>query len=333
MARKDVLAGISMPSVETAERNVTASTSYAMKGASKSMLSSIGELASQAAKAERLLEGASIVELDTEMVDVSFVSDRLDGGEEAYEELREAIRENGQNTPVLVRPHPKSAGKYMLVFGHRRLRVATELQRPIKAIIQDVSDEFHVIAQGQENSARDNLSFIEKAVFAQRLTNIGHTKETIQVALSTDAPMLVRMLSVTKRLPYELIHWIGSAKAIGRDRWIDFAVRYDKLPSHDVVKTMVDAATADNVDSNERFERLYEALKQFKPRKKGVRSHPDPKTWTAADKSIAASVQANRNAYTIKFSERDAKGFGEWLTKRLDRLHDDFQKAQEATGE
>lgn len=69
-----------------------------------------------------------------------------------------------------------------------------------------------MIAQGQENSARDNLSFIERAVFAQKLADLGYDREIVQAALSTDNPMLTRMLSVTKRVSQKVIDAIGSAK-------------------------------------------------------------------------------------------------------------------------
>lgn len=151
MARKDIFLGLAAPAPERDKES--GSSNYAMRGATKSMLSSIGELSAQAALADRLLEGASLVELDTNLVDTSFVSDRMSGSDEAYTELLEAIRERGQDTPILVRPHPE----------HRRLRVAKELGKPVKAVIKKLDDAVDVIAQGQENSARDNLSFIEKA--------------------------------------------------------------------------------------------------------------------------------------------------------------------------
>lgn len=226
MARKDVLMNLTTPVPDRPKD--TGSSNYAMRGASKSMLSSIGELSAQAARAEKLLDGGSIVELDTSLIDTSFVSDRMAGSDEAYTELLSAIREQGQDTPILVRPHPNDEDRYMVVFGHRRLRVAKELNRPVKAIIKKIDDAVHVIAQGQENSARDNLSFIERAVFAQKLIDLDYDRETVQAALSTDNPMLTRMLSVTKRVPLNVIDIIGSAKAVGRDRWTEFASQYEQ---------------------------------------------------------------------------------------------------------
>ena len=104
MARRDVLLGITQAETTKPDRQATAG--YATRGASRSMLSSIGELAAQAAKAERLLEGETVVDLDPSLIDGSFVSDRMEDDDEAFAELAAAIRERGQDSPILVRPHP-----------------------------------------------------------------------------------------------------------------------------------------------------------------------------------------------------------------------------------
>ena len=219
MARKDVLLGITQ--AETTKPERTATSGYAARGASRSMLNSIGELAAQAAKAERLLEGETVVDLDPDLIDGSFVSDRMEDSAEAFSELVAAIGERGQDSPILVRPHPTANGRYQIVFGHRRFRAAKQLGRPVRAVVKELDDKDHVVAQGQENSARENLSFIERAVFAQKLTELGHSRETVQSSLSVDAPMLTRMLSVTKRIPDLIIQSIGAAKGVGRDRWLE----------------------------------------------------------------------------------------------------------------
>src|SRR5690242_10689411 len=87
---------------------------YTVKGASRSIISSIDELAE---RADRLLEGETMVELDPELVDASFVRDRLEEDPQEFADLLAAIRERGQDTPILVRPHPQTSGRYMVVFG------------------------------------------------------------------------------------------------------------------------------------------------------------------------------------------------------------------------
>ena len=61
-----------------------------------------------------------------------------------------------------------------------------------------MKDHEHVIAQGQENSARANLSFIEKAIFAANLARLHYDEDNtvILTALSIDRTTLSKMLSV-----------------------------------------------------------------------------------------------------------------------------------------
>lgn len=323
MARKDVLLGITNPSPD---RKDSGSANYAMRGATKSMLSSIGELASQAARAEKLIEGAAVIELDAQLVDGSFVKDRMDTDDPAYKELLEAVRINGQDSPILVRPHPQDDGRYMVIFGHRRLRVAKELNRPVKAVIRSVDDTVHVIAQGQENSARDNLSFIERAVFAQKLVDLGYDRETVQAALSIDNPMLTRMLSVTKRIPMGLIDAIGSAKNVGRDRWIDFAALYERSDGEDELSLPMETNDFSQASSDEKFAKLYSHLKNaIKPKRK--KAAIATKNWTSRDATVTFAMNKKSKKVAIELSSTRAASFGEWLSRRLDSLFEEFEQS------
>ncbi len=294
MARKDVLLGITNPSPD---RKDSGSSNYAMRGATKSMLSSIGELASQAARAEKLIEGAAVVELDAQLVDASFVQD-----------------------------HPQDSGRYMVIFGHRRLRVAKELNRPVKAVIKSVDDTAHVIAQGQENSARDNLSFIERAVFAQKLVDLGYNRETVQAALSIDNPMLTRMLSVTKRVPMALIDAIGSSKNVGRDRWIDFATLYEKSGGGGDLAALMETDDFNQAPSDEKFAKLYSHLKNAaRPKRKKLAV--TTKKWTSRDATVTFAMNRKPKKVAIELSSTRAPSFGEWLSERLDSLFEQFEQS------
>ena len=143
MARKNLLSGLAASEDVVSESSTFA---YPMRGASKSMIRSVSELAKQA---DAYLEGERVLDLDPSVIDISFVSDRMEDDQEQYRELLEAIRENGQNSPILVRPHPGIDGRYMIVFGHRRVRVAKELGRKVRAVVKAIDDKAHVIAQGK----------------------------------------------------------------------------------------------------------------------------------------------------------------------------------------
>lgn len=51
----------------------------------------------------RLAEGHAVIELDTDSVEPSFVQDRMQG---EIDGLISSIKEQGQQVPILVRPHP-----------------------------------------------------------------------------------------------------------------------------------------------------------------------------------------------------------------------------------
>ena len=204
MARKDLLKSVMSGSPE--QPKDSGRSGYAMRGASKSMKVSIDSLAENS---KRLLEGETIVEIDPQLIDVSFVSDRLSDDDQAFDELKASIAAGRQDTPVLLRPHPELDGRYMIVFGHRRVRVASALNRKVRAVVKPMDDVAHILAQGQENTARADLSFIEKALFAKNLLDMGQAKDVIQAALTIDGTLLSRMLSVTQNVPRDVIEQIG----------------------------------------------------------------------------------------------------------------------------
>ncbi|RWP91843.1 plasmid partitioning protein RepB, partial [Mesorhizobium sp.] len=212
MARKNLLASVTA-SIAPA-RDSEARADYAKRGASRSMMQSLDEMAENSM---RLLDGETVVSLDPALVSASFVSDRIEESDEEYRELREAIRTSGQASPILVRPHPEISGRYMIVFGHRRAKVARDLG--IRVVVKPMADIAHVITQGQENTARADLSFIEKALFAKKLADSGMTKDTLKAALTVDDTLLSRMLSVAETVPDAVLDAVGAAKGVGRDRW------------------------------------------------------------------------------------------------------------------
>ena len=134
-------------------------------GAVGAMGRSLGNIASAADHAKALIAaGSSVVEIPADKIEGSFVADRLLDDGEDFQRLTDAIRESGQKSPILVRPHPLRPESYQIAFGHRRVRVLASLGRPVKAVVQNLTDEELVVIQGQENSARSDLSYIERGL-------------------------------------------------------------------------------------------------------------------------------------------------------------------------
>lgn len=195
-------------------------------GAVKAMGLTLGAITREAEEArhlrQALSDGERVLMLDTGVIDQSFVSDRLgEATEDAdFLALVESIRTGGQQSPILVRPHPTSPGRYETAYGHRRLRAATTLGIKVKAIVRPLSDDELVLAQGKENAERRNLSFIERALFAAALVARGFDRKVVGEALSVDKTELSRLLQVAEAVPDHLARLIGPAPKAGRTRWM-----------------------------------------------------------------------------------------------------------------
>ena len=251
MSRKDLLK--SVMAKPTDNESASSRTNYAMRGASKSMKVSLDSLAEDA---RRMLDGETIVEIAPDLIDNSFVSDRLGQDDDAFQELKASIQSGRQDTPVLLRPHPKDSGRFMIVFGHRRVRVASELKVNVRAVVKSMDDVSHILAQGQENTARADLSFIEKAMFAKSLADMGQSKDVIKSALTVDGTLLSRMLSVAANIPSDIVIAIGPAKQVGRDRWEDFKKLLSDPSNIKLARQMVDDPKFLKLPSDARFELL-----------------------------------------------------------------------------
>lgn len=322
MARKNPFASLTD---DGGPRESQPALDYAMKGASRSILSSIDEMSARAAK---LVEGETIIDLDPELVDASFVQDRIAADEQEFGELLEAIRERGQDSPILVRPHPARPARYMVVFGHRRLEAARLLGRKVRAVVKEMKDAEHVIAQGQENSARANLSFIEKALFAANLArlNYDHDNSIILTALAIDRTTLSKMLSVAG-IPAAILHAIGAAKGVGRDRWYEMKLLLEKPPHHQAAKAYVGGAEFSALSSDERFHALLARLKSAN-RSSRASSNSRSRKWVPEDGSLTGEITAEGKRFTLalRANGTDASAFGEYLSENLARLYEAFRR-------
>jgi len=242
-----------------------ASQPHKPAGAVRAMNLSLGRLSEEATAARELRDalaaGDRVVELNPDSIESAFIQDRIPVEFDAeFEKLKTAIEEAGQQVPILVRPHPTMANRYQSVFGHRRTRVAKILGRQVKAVVREMDDQQFVLAQGQENGPRADLSFIERALFARRMDEHGFDRDTIARALSIDKPETSRLLQVAEAVKPEVIVAIGPAPKVGRPRWMAFAERLkDPAASKRVAKEAMSSTFA-SLDTNAKFELLWRAL-------------------------------------------------------------------------
>lgn len=288
-------------------------------GAISQSLGGINERMRRAEEIEqKLVEGQIIVDLDTSQIAESFVRDRMDGSLEQSAEFREMIREHGQAVPILVRPKRGEPNHYEVAFGHRRLRAARELGIKVKAVVRDLTDEELVIAQGQENSGRTDLTFIERARFAANLEDRKFSREIIMAALNVDKAALSRLIALAVRVPPNIIEAIGPAPAFGRVRWHELMDLLDHVDGRRRAQEIVTAPTFARLDTDKRFEALHGGLKSKLVRKR-------PEIWSAKDGTRAAKVLRSGRRLTMTFDDRIAPAFGEFVEARLQGLYEEYQ--------
>ena len=343
MARKNLLAGLLDPVPAVPEAELTAvnhpatlasqgpATSdliptFSGRGAVGAMSRSLERLTAEV-EAARSLEsqlavGTTVVELDPGVIDPSPVPDRLPAASpEAEEAFINAVRERGQETPILVRPHPKSPGRYQVAFGHRRLRAANVLGRPVRAFIKNLTDEELVIAQGQENNARADLSFIERASFARVLEDRGHSREIIMAALMVDKTELSRLISVRRSVPDYIVSSIGPAPKAGRGRWVALAKQLERHDAQLRAQQLVAEAAFSNASSDDRFLRLFAVLGERRSSTTAVAG-----SWTAPDGAQIARVDRTKISLQLTFNERLAPEFGDFVLNKLASLYDAYRR-------
>ena len=199
------------------------------RGAAGAIAEAIESLSERSKRGEeieaRFANAEAILEIDPALIDPSFARDRMAAFEPegADAEFVAAIRSEGQLVPALLRPNPAAPGRFQPAYGRRRIAAAAFLGRKVRAVVRDLSDEQLVVAQGQENEARNGLTFIEKCRFAATLETQGFKRKVIESALSIDKTHVSRMLRVVERVPASVVDWIGPASEIGRRKWLDFA--------------------------------------------------------------------------------------------------------------
>ena len=258
------------------------------------------------------------------------LTDRLDDEDADHEALVASIRDYGQQVPVLVRPHPEENGKYQIVYGRRRVKALRDLKMPVKALVRTLDDRDMIVAQGQENSARKGLSFIEKASFAKQMSQMGYDRRIICDTLHVDKTVISRMLSVAEKLDEGLINAIGAAPTIGRDRWLRLAELMEEKDW-----TVSEAiALASGQSSDARFEALIKALtltdRRAAEAAKAEKANGAPARLVLKDDTgTQIAIVDERPKKTVLTLPKADDGFDRWLVQNITEIHRQFKEGGE----
>lgn len=335
MSRKDTLkAMLSRRTEELPPGNSSVDTpipptpqgmTHVRSGAVGAMERSLGQIANAAERAKALVaSGAAVVEIPTDKLLGSFAQDRLDDEGPEFTTLYQAIKDSGQKSPILVRPHPDKSDHYQIAYGHRRAKILERLGRPVRAVVQNLSDEELVVIQGQENSARKDLSYIERGLFAVTLQQQGFDRSVIMSALSMEKTQLSKLLSLTTAIPKHVIVAIGSAPKAGRPRWGALAERLGALQNMALLdNTLADPRFAE-LDTDQRFVRIFNAVGPGTPVAKPARS-----IVKAAAGNKIATVERTGTTLSVIVGADTSLEFGEFVAARLPELYRQFEKGEE----
>jgi ParB family chromosome partitioning protein len=269
--------------------------------------------------------GGTIQELEPSLIDPSPYPDRLEDDDQTdFESFKRSMLEDGQKVPIQVRRHPAVSGRYQIVYGHRRWRAAKALGQLVRAIEVEMSDLDLVVAQGIENASRQDLSWIERALFASRMDAAGIKARDIYAALAIEDTELARMRSVYRTIPSDLIEAIGRAPKIGRPRWVEFAKAVAGNPDAlGTVRETLSELRKKPIASDMRFQRVFDLLMPTSVQQKGL--------TLLSDRTGAKLGTLKKSSREMRIAANDQLGlkFLEFLEAELPSLIERFSRGKE----
>lgn len=268
-----------------------------------------------------LTAGEHAVEIDPDAIDSSRFSDRFDGGE-ADEEFCSSVATHGQIVPILVRPK-EGNDRYEIVYGRRRLSAARRLGVKVKAFVRHLSDEESVALQAIENSQRNDLTFIERAVFAFNLDDMGFRRDVIGSILNVGKSKLSEMISIPRDIGMDIIHGIGAAKECGYRPWMKLA---HLLTTVDGAKaTILGFLKSNEAKASNSDRRLHIAIARLSDRA-SLKSDPILPLG-----SRMVTIRRTEKQMVIAIDRTRAEGFAEFIEQKLPELFASYKTEQSTT--
>ncbi|WP_417729442.1 plasmid partitioning protein RepB [Roseovarius sp.] len=277
-------------------------------------------------------------ELDPAEIQDERYSDRLDPKD--VHDLRASIEQNGQTVPILVRRHATDPNRYLLVYGRRRLEAirASDKVSKVRALIANLDDTAALRAQVSENTGRRDLSYIERALFAQELLDSGFGSQAqIAEVLNVTRSAVSMSISVAKAIGTALAHAIGPAHGVGRPRWEALAKELadSRIENDDLSRIALDvrakAAANEQADEDPHVDpsvAAFEAVARHVKKSVSSTLGKKPRSKTTAlviDGTPVGAIKRSGRALRLDLTDVD-DAFAEWLDARaqdvLEELHD-----------
>lgn len=318
--KKSILRIMAEEAENRGDTPVTPESSVAARRHSSPVISNVG-------KALIHLSEDSVVSLDPAKVDRSPYQDRFEGDDEAeteIETLKISISAEGQKIPVLVRPHPTRNGHYQLAYGHRRLAaiksIMAEAERPesvkIRAYVRELTDRQLIEEQALENGPRENLTWIEQAMWAVQLKEAGLSHRAICPVLGLSEAAVSHLFRVTSVVPSDIIYSIGRAKSVGRPKWTALADLLKDKSKNEAVRKVVRTNEFQKADGAGRIALAISAASGIPV--SGASTQTETVDFALKER-LFARMKNSISGTTITIPKRE-EAFGRWLAERMPEL-------------
>lgn len=278
------------------------------------------------------LSADSIISLDPAKIDRSPYHDRFESDQDAEAELevlKVSIATEGQKIPVLVRPHPSKPDHYQLAYGHRRLlavrSMMAEAQRPetikIRAYVRDLTDRQLIEEQALENGVRENLTWIEVAMWAAQLKEAGLSHRAICPILGLSEAAVSHLFRVTSVVPSDIIYAIGRAKLVGRPKWTALAEFLKDTSKIEAVRNVLrtnEFRAADGVG------RIGLAINAAGATAKPSLEHPPERVDLTLGDRVFGRLKTSPSGTTVTIPKKE-DAFARWLANRMPDLMREYE--------
>jgi ParB family transcriptional regulator, chromosome partitioning protein len=148
-------------------------------------------------------QGTSIRHVPLDLLEPNTYQPRSSIDPTALEELTQSIRLRGILQPLLVRPHPATAGRFQIVAGERRWRAAGAAGlHEVPALVHEMTDTEAAAVALVENLQRQDLNPIDEAEGYDRLlTRFAFTQEALGQAVGKSRSHIANTLRLLNLPP------------------------------------------------------------------------------------------------------------------------------------
>ncbi|RLQ85233.1 plasmid partitioning protein RepB [Notoacmeibacter ruber] len=303
----------------------------APSGAVRAMGLSLGGLSDASRRADELekelARAERVHEIDPGLIDPSPWRDRMSDAEDGdpdFDALAASIASVGQQVPVLLRPHPEKPSRYQVAFGHRRVHAAQRHGLSVRAVVKPLADAELILAQGKENAERRDLSFIERAFFAEAIIAAGFDRATAMQALGIDKTEISRLLSVANTVPRRFAVAIGPAPKVGRPRWLALGELLQKKGAVEKAEDEIGRDRFLAADSDARFSLLSDRISGNASRRKS-----ETRRIAGSDGVAIGTLSVQGDSARLALPGAAASGFADYLADCLPELAARFREERE----